>query len=240
MKFLAVHANVATNFAFIEISKIAYTWLRSVPDNWRGRDDAATLALIVGQIHFHNRHYYDRLERDVQLPYKALLAAFHDRPDQVRELALKACSRKAPNEMDIQAFNDYMVDTDGGDRSIEESWDGPIYRPDHLFQSVCLETDALTKIMEEAPELASEIILALLIDVRRHYRKDWKSNGSDFGIYPDAWLDHEMNARISPGFYTRGPFLLFLKINPRVALEMVIRLINFVTEQWIKSKYKRP
>jgi hypothetical protein len=88
--------------------------------------------------------------------------------------------------------------------------------------------------MVHDPELASEVILALLIEVRP---PRFESEYDNWPILPGKDVGLSDDIEFYPRFYTRGPFLLFLKTNPEHALKTIVRLINFATERWIEFKY---
>ena len=178
------------------------------------------------------------------MPYKALLEAYYDRQKDVRQLLLKAAARIVPTEKDGKSFEDYEEPgtvthvhsvIHGGDRIAQEPWpDGPLYRVSEAFRAACFDSDSMRLVMTHAPDLAREIILALLIE-RRPPRMD-----------PDWSRDHILSERavclvhvhgFYPRFYTRGPFLLFLKVNPKAALSTIIRLVDFATERWMECQY---
>ena len=227
----------------IETARLSRSWLRYTPRDWPGRNQAATLALAVAQQAIQTNKYYSS-EDDGQIPYKALLEAYQDKPDEVRDLLLKAAARRVPTKEDGVAFEDYEAPGTvthmqslicGGDRVAQEPWpDGPLYRVSDAFRAACLHTDALRSIMQHAPDLASEIILALLIEPRPpkmeyDYQRDTIFNKHAVCLAGD----HDFY----PRFYTRGPFLLFLRINPQVALQTIIKLIDFATVRWMERSY---
>ena len=124
----------------------------------------------------------------------------------------------------------------GGDRTAQEPWpDGPLYRVDEAFRAACIETDALRKVMTNAPDLASEIILALLIEPRP---PKMEYDYFPEHILPDDAVCLEDDNSFYPRFYSRGPFLLFLNINAEAALKTIIKLIDFATERWMECKYQ--
>lgn len=241
--FLASRAEEVTDLAPIDIARIAHTWLRYTPSNWPGREDAARLALAAGQLSFRARPHYHRSEKEAQLPYKAALEAYPVMPDEVKEFALKASARIAPTEQDGEAFQHYKPAGTavyshsrlfGGGRTVREPWPaGPLYRVDETFKATCLETDALRSIMSQAPGLASEIILVLLIEAPK-----MDPEYDDLNIFPGRRMGLADDIEFYPRFYTRGPFLLFLRINPKLALETIIQLVDFATERWMEANYK--
>lgn len=243
---LAGHVDDLLKLAPIETARLARSWLRHTSRDWPGRQQAATLALAVAQQAIRARTSYYNSETDAQLPYRALLKAYPDKPDEVRELLLKAAARRIPTEEDGEAFEDYeppgtvthvqsMVH--GGDRITQEPWpDGPLYRVDGVFRAACFETDAMRGVMTHAPDLAREIILALLIE-RRPPKMEHDYSRERMLTEDAACLEHDHG--FYPRFYTRGPFLLFLKVNPKAALQTIIRLIDFATERWMECHYSR-
>ena len=85
---------------------------------------------------------------------------------------------------------------------------------------------ALTPLISSNPDLAQEIILALLIEYPERRERERSLAGLDRNCGLDlvrGWY---------PPFYTRGPLLSFLKADPRGGLSLIIRLINFATERW--------
>jgi hypothetical protein len=88
--FLAGRSEDIADLAHIETSKIAFTWLRFSPNEWLARKEAAKLALKMGWYSLSNsKRYYDS-EQDSQLPYKAVLEAYLEEPDQVCDFSLVA------------------------------------------------------------------------------------------------------------------------------------------------------
>lgn len=241
---LSRHIEDLVELAPIETAKLVRSWLRHTPQDWPGRQQAATLALAIAQQAIRAGSYYHHSEINGQLPYKALLEAYPDKPDAVHDLLLKAAARKVPTEEDGEAFEVYEPrgtvthmhsNVLGGDRISQEPWpDGPLYRVDSAFRAACFETDALRGIMTLAPDLAREIILALLIE-RRPPKMEPECSRESMLSEDAVCLEHDHG--FYPRFYTRGPFLLFLKVNPEAALKTIIRLIDFATERWMECHY---
>lgn len=245
LRFLSSHSEEVSSLVLIEVAQVAYTWLRYTPFDWPGRDDAAQLALATAWRTFRSHHYYHSSEKEILIPYKAVLEAFHDKPNEVREIALKACARIAPTEQDGRPFDFYeppgtVVHSNsivyGGDRIAQEPWpDGPLYRADDVFRAVCFNSDALRIIMEDDPSLAKEIILALMIEAKP---PKGSFSGDDWhdGMLPERRLHLIDHMLFYPRFYTRGPFLLFLNINPQIALKTCFGVIDFATNRWIEGQ----
>jgi len=248
LRFLVSKSDDVVHLAYMEIAQISYTWLRYVPLDWPGREDASTLALASARHTFRVHrciYYHNYTDKAKQLPWKAVLEAFLDKPEKVAELALKACARIAPEKDDGEAYEDYYLTgtitarhplADANEDSFKDTWPlGPLYRADAAFRSACFSTDSLRVMMEKQPELASEIILSLLLKVKNpNY-----FGGDSFGpIFQHKALMLEDDSSFYPRFYTQGPFLLFLRVNPKFALNTIIQVVDFATERWIEKIYK--
>jgi hypothetical protein len=242
---MAAHREDLLAFAPTETARLARTWLRHTPRDWPGRQHAAALALGVAQKAMRAGSYFHHSEENARLPYTALIEAYPDQPEAVRELLRKAAARVEPTMEDGELFSQYEAPGTvthvqsriyGGRRVVQEAWpDGPLYRVDGAFRGACLETDALRGIMADAPDLAREVILSLLIERRPPKMKpDYYSLES---MLPEDAVCLERDHSFYPRFYTRGPFLLFLRVNPDAALMTIIRLIDFATERWMESRY---
>ncbi len=105
--------------------------------------------------------------------------------------------------------------------------DGPRWRIDGHFQDVCLdESHRLMPLMALHPEIAQELILALLIRGPGTRPAEWKTD--------EFYCDYELQDKHGwfPPFYTEGPFLIFLSTHTQTGLDLILRFVNFVTEQW--------
>lgn len=80
--------------------------------------------------------------------------------------------------------------------------------------------------------LAKEIILALLINepIKSRDRYGHISH-MDSGLYLKSFV-------WSPPMYFNGPILFFLNNNFEIGLELIVTLINFVTDRWIEDEKK--
>lgn len=243
---LAEHVDDLVIIASIETARLARSWLRSTPGTWPGRESAAELALAVARQTIRDGPHYHRGDAAGRLPYQALLEAYSERPEFVRALLLKAAARTRPTAEDGELYREYTPPgTETHVRSAilfekriaQEPWpDGPLYRVDDAFRATCFETDALRGLMIHAPELAQEIILALLIEPRPP-----KTEPEDQHRYilPEASVGLEHDHTFYPRFYTRGPFLLFFRVNPQAAIALLVRLIDFATERWMESHHNK-
>lgn len=238
---LAGHKEDLITFAPTETAQLSRSWLRHTGKDWPGREYAAELAVAVAQQTLRTGMYSDKTAR---LHYTALLEAYSNNPENVRELLLKAAARIEPTVEDGELFRNYtppgtvteLASILGGRKVTQEPWPhGPLYRADEAFRDACFNSDAMRGIMLDAPELAQEIVLALLIEFRPpKLDNDFDTWGSRL---PEAKVCLYHDHSFKPRFYNKGPFLLFLRTNPQAALNTICHLINFATERWMEASY---
>jgi hypothetical protein len=78
--------------------------------------------------------------------------------------------------------------------------------------------------MRSRPELAAEVLLAVLINDSPE--EDYSSS------VPREDVGLEYDSDSYPTAYWKSPFFQFLSLAPAVALHALVRLVNFCTEQW--------
>jgi ABC-type oligopeptide transport system ATPase subunit len=241
----AEHVDELIHVSLVDVARISRSWLKYTEDEWLGRSFAAVLAIAVGRRAIYESSYGD--DDAARAPFDALIYAYPEYPQEVSLLLRKAAGRIIPTENDLKVFKDYRAPGtvwedsyflgEGGGRTEElEPWtDGPMYRPNEAFRACCLHWDALRGLIYRNPNLASELILALLIDKRPP-----KKEHEDRDRY--ALLDDKVGLRddhsFYPRFYTKGPFLLFLNANSEAGLRTIIRLVDFATERWMDTHYE--
>jgi ABC-type oligopeptide transport system ATPase subunit len=98
------------------------------------------------------------------------------------------------------------------------------------FRKACLKQNGIQPLMRAKPELAAEILLALIIEDQpeREY------GSAHFEV--DLGLDYPEDAY--PTAFWKSPFFLFLQVAPDVALGALIALVNFSTERWVAEVMK--
>ena len=88
-----------------------------------------------------------------------------------------------------------------------------------------LKTDSLLALMSSHPDKAQEVILACCIEEPQNeyaHNDSLRLDENGFAF----WHNH------LPAMYFTGPWLLFLRTSPNVALEAIVRLIEFATDRW--------
>ncbi len=83
------------------------------------------------------------------------------------------------------------------------------------------------ELFRHSPDAACEILLSLLI------REPLPTKPGIFGSEPDRFLHVKEIRKWSPAMFFRGPFLSFLRIDPAKGVELIVKLVNFLTDRWI-------
>lgn len=233
IKFLHAHIHEVTSIAPLEVSKIADQWLRLpyIFERYSGRPisldalkEAAGLAILNAEkVAALNSYKAEELKKSA---YRAALAAIEHEPKRVQDFALTLCARtdqkKLPSKITQKHF---WGETE---EELTAPWpDGPYSRVDSVFQDICLNSDALSAVIKHSPQLAREVILALLIE-----EPSPVDSYADYHPFKDMQLGLNDIREWIAVLYFRGPFLAFLKTHPEEGVETILRLINFATDRW--------
>src|SRR6185436_15202267 len=116
-----------------------------------------------------------------------------------------------------------------GGRMRQPAEDGPIRRVPDDFQAAVLDGPALRPLVATKPEIAREVLLAVCIEEPR--RED-PYNDRMF-LIGRCGLDDWRHGY--PAMYWKGPFLAFLRAQPKAGLEAIIRLVNHATTRWLDA-----
>lgn len=240
LQFLAKNIQSITG-AKGQLSALAEKWLTSVPYKAPFRKEAALIAYECAKSIFelkqdHRTYVGDELDKKC---YRAALAAFPELPSETEDLCLKAIGlREVEVKKPIVATKSapkskFLAVTR---RRIEKRiWpNGPHFRKDDAFQEVCLTGRNFDYISHLRPELAAQIILAAIIEEPQ----EWEDIYDD-GYRLDDRLGTDYTRDFYPPFYSKGPFLSFFQLAPTQALDSIIKLTDFVTDQWAKQQQKR-
>ncbi|WP_218570609.1 hypothetical protein [Pseudomonas sp. D(2018)] len=98
-------------------------------------------------------------------------------------------------------------------------------RVDMDFRSACIKENGIQSLMRAQPELAAEVLLALIIDDQPE-----KEYGST-RVEMDLGLEYAQDAY--PTAFWKSPFFPFFQLAPETALTSLIALVNFCTERWV-------
>lgn len=185
--------------------------------------------------------------------YTAPLAGAADLPTEVRNWALELAGRREADatvrgriaEVQLQKarvhaerlktdalyksrheVRDQIPHSLGSIRERLPPWPlGASKKVDIDFRTACIKRNGIHFLMRAQPELAAEVLLALIIEdePEREYRS------SRFEI--DLGLEFPDDAY--PTAFWKSPFFAFLQLAPETALTSLIALVNFCTERWV-------
>jgi hypothetical protein len=228
VRWLHAKQTEVVRLAPAEVAIISETWLRCAAQFPKSpaRDEAAALALALATAARADSRD-DRFPFDAKGPaYRALLAATLVDPANALDL-LRRCAERVPD--DPTARKDRSLPSFLIAGSIEDlpptSPDAPLRPVDHAFGEVCHDWIALEPLMLHSPEAAAEIILATLLRPAHSLRHE------DCGI--DRLDGAASSGRDwSPAMWWHGPFARLLRVNERVGIDLILRLVNYVTEVW--------
>jgi len=102
---------------------------------------------------------------------------------------------------------------------------GARHKVDRDFRTACIKENGILPLMRAQPELAAEVLLALIID-------DQPERGDGAGRFEmDLGLAYAHDAY--PTAFWKSAFFPFLQLAPETALTTLIALVNFCTERWV-------
>lgn len=252
LRFLISNAEDATNTVAEEISEVAEIWNRLedyTAVNWKA---LANLVILAAEKELRNeiaggyrRRSKSRSLTDENSPraaiYTGALYAAHQFPERVAKISGKAAGIHDWDDEDVSA------DADPGwtgkwerVRSIVnfgpevddpvQSWpDGPVRNISRDFFHAWFEGTACLKTFRNNPQIACDITLAFLISWPKYSLRSDDRHSSSVKHYG---FNFEAD-RMYPPFYSKGPFLHFLRENWSYGLDLVIRLINFATDRYV-------
>lgn len=102
---------------------------------------------------------------------------------------------------------------------------GASHRVDRDFRTACLKHNGIQSLMRAIPELAGEVLLALIIEDQP------ERNYGDNRFETDLGLDYPEDGY--PTAFWKSPFFPFFLSTPETALTSLIALVNFCTERWV-------
>ncbi|HYW57050.1 MAG TPA: hypothetical protein VE934_08815 [Polaromonas sp.] len=104
---------------------------------------------------------------------------------------------------------------------------GASSKVDRDFRAACFKEDSIQPLMRSRPDVAAEVLLALIIE-------DQPERDSGLGRH-EVELGLEFSSDGYPTIFWKSPFFPFLNTAPATALTALISLVNFCTEQWAKE-----
>jgi hypothetical protein len=262
-RFLAAHRDQVGSLTSPDVAKLCERWLAIMPLEIASgmptphRKEFAEVALASAKCaQFEQIKSRFAGYAGASPIYKAALAGARELPDEVSTWALEMARRRLYGAELSKRISEYRRQQDELHKerlksdpdyrarrkeavsiSIPSSrklppWAlGPGGRVESDFRECCVNSNALVPLMGARPEVAAEILLAAIID---------DSPKEEYGSSPrfDDGFGLESDRHSYPTAYWKSQFLSFLQINPNVALDALIALVNFCTERWI-SEWRR-
>lgn len=249
---LHAHREEVVRLAPINASRVSALWLRvmNLGDSkvvWR--QEAAELAFVSArEVQFLDEigpHYSGGSDKVV---FEALLYAATELPTEVGQLCLELAKRrdlgpevikrvaearaKRREEKKKRAVSSLTHKSPPPTISLlgplRKPWpDGPRSRVNQDFRNACLEGTAFGSFATANPDVALEVLLAVCIEEPQH-EEFGQSPGEELGL--DYWQSGE------PSMWFRGPFLRFLNAAPAQGLTFILKLVNFATLRYSRSR----
>jgi hypothetical protein len=101
---------------------------------------------------------------------------------------------------------------------------GACDRIDMDFRTACIKGNGIQSLMRAQPELAAEVLLALIIEDQPEREYHPRRFEMDLGL--------EYSHDAYPTAFWKSPFFPFFQLAPETALTSLIALVNFCTERW--------
>jgi hypothetical protein len=98
------------------------------------------------------------------------------------------------------------------------------------FRTACIKENGIQSLMRAQPELAAEVLLALIIEDQPE--REYGSERFEMNL----GLDYPKDAY--PTAFWKSPFFPFFQLAPETALASLIALVNFCTERWVAEVMK--
>ena len=125
-----------------------------------------------------------------------------------------------------------MPPSPGSSRERLPPWPlGASDKVDMDFRTACIKEKGIQSLMRAQPELAAEVLLALIIEDQPE--REYLSSG----FKEHLGLEYIHDAY--PTAFWKSPFFPFLQLAPQTALASLISLVNFCTERWAAEAMKR-
>lgn len=257
-RFLAAHADRVGALGAPVVARLCKTWLASLPTTLGEqpmplRDVMARVALETAraeQVVSAARRFHGGGDTD-KLIYGAALLGAPDLPDQVAAFALEM-ARRRPMAEATRARVDAIRAADQADRLAREKdnpprrrappprtfissrrelppWPlGPNGRLVDAFRDAVLHANGLVPVMNVNPAVATEVLLACLIE-----DQPYTEYGQSLRIDDKLGLEHQHESY--PTIFWKSPFFSYLTANPEAALAALKQLLDFVVERWFSQ-----
>ena len=251
IEFLIMHPQEVTDMAPVEIAEIAAMWARM--EEYLSVEWPALANLIIESAEKEFRrevageYRHDSGSRSLSgrsnsrvTIYAAALHASSQARDRVAKLVAKASGIAPLDEEDLspkssatwrgQWEESHSMSYGGPYAEMPiAAWEGgPIRETSDDFFHAWFESTAPLPVYRHSPKVACDATLGFLIDWPKRTLIPGNSNSSGIDHYGFNFeADH-----MYPPFYTKGPFLSFLRADWNSALGLIIQLTNFATDRY--------
>lgn len=237
LRFLSSAFDKIRDISPANLGSICLLWLEKTDTDFPLRRHVAEMALALAIKCHEERRQLDYWKKPsdelAAIVYRAGLLCANELPEQTAVFALDAAGRAVSDE-EIKKKREEETRISISRYSIPRSYRfvdpwpiGPKRDVDDVFRKVCVESPALQALIVAKPEVAKEVVQAVVIK--------GPGNRSDDYHRLDDKLEFEDDQYWYPPMYFKGPFLNFLNSNPRNGIETIVGLINFATEQAVRN-----
>jgi hypothetical protein len=259
IRFLVEHRSAIAPFGSRAVAKVCQLWLTKTPTRIGqnlvlGRAGMAELALETARIDqigsIAHALYGGGSDNDGGF-YSAALAGAEDCPEVVADFALEMARRKplakaTQEKVDALRAEERERREEAARRTPRREpvsfpsvsafgyrrlppWPlGPAGRLNDAFRTAVLRNGALSSLIKIAPEVAAEVLLACIVDDNPHEEMGGMSYDLRLGL---SW-DHDDRVTL----FWNSPFFPFLLQAPEPAINALMRLVQFCTEQWASDE----
>ena len=235
LQVLSSHCDEVAANCLSEAGELCAFYLRVMPVGYGRRRLVSTLVLKLAEEAEHgldDRKFY--LRDASKIVFEALLRAASEFTEQVGRFAISLSERSPVVDSTTETVK--VVRSTGFSRRLlgrtRKPWPhGPHRRVEESFRDAVLQTDALGSLMVSHPEIASEVLLAVCIEEPQDEYESYQSTRLDDGGFA-FWHGH------MPAMYFNGPYLTFLRTSPQIALQTIIRLVDFGTDRWLEGFHR--
>ena len=217
------------------------------------RRELAEMALAMARtVQVEKGHGVMYVTREPLL-YKAPLAGASDLPNEISAWALELAGRRDVTEEVITRIDEILLQK--AKKQAERLRTDPEYKAQHEarrktspiigigreklppwplgarsrididFREACFKENGLQPLMHACPDVASEVLLALIIEDEPE--RDYSSSRHEIE------LGLEFTQESYPTAFWKSPFFSYLQIESDTAFNALIALVNFCTERWV-------
>ena len=215
LHFILENKETCKLYATVELAKIIEVWINCMDKSVYFTEELAQLILDISEDVRQARtsNAYSRDDKSDQLIYRLALQSIDIIPDSTEEFIRKIIS----------------VGVSGTFHSAYDIWKMESHTDvDEAFEKCVFETGALISIMKANPELAKEVILAVIIEPYQEKYPFERFSDDDVFVKDPRYLH--------PNLWDRGPFYNFLNINSKNGAELIIDIVNFATDRWVEAR----